>query len=216
VRFGWVNELEQAGWAVIAPDLPGHGSAPKHQEPHAYADLENDVFSLVEKSQNVVGVGFSLGARVVLGIEVDHPGTFQRIVIAGVGANLLSDYSTDAMAEAIESGHGELGGDPLARAILSAIRGPNNDALALAAFLKRPRRNRFAPSDFAAIRCPVLVVVGDNDPRAHPTEPLFEVLEKGSLLVVPGADHFGTMRSPDFLYTALDFIGSGREPSQRD
>lgn len=218
VRFGWITELEKSGWEVIAPDLTGHGDAPKPKDPEAYANLEEDTFSLVENCPKVAGVGFSLGARIVLGIEVNHPGTFERIVVGGVGANLLVSPPTGALADALESGGFEVEGDPLAFAMLKTMRSANNDPLALAAFLRRPGQRRFQLSDFATIRCPVLVVVGDEDRGALPPEPLLEALENATLLVLPGADHFGTMRSHTFLHSALDFLDSdqGRQGQNVD
>lgn len=203
-RNGWLDVLADTGRTVIAPDLLGHGASEKPHDPAAYAAMEDDVrASLV--AGPVDAVGFSLGARLVLTLESLQPGTFGRIVVGGIGANLFTDGDPEPMARAIESGAETL--DPLARAFVSVASTPPNDSKALAACLRRaaPRLGR---EELGRVRCPVLVVVGSADTLALPAEPLVEALPDARLVTIKGADHLGTMKGFGFLDAALGFLGA--------
>src|SRR5436305_9566708 len=65
---GWVDLLADAGRTTIEVDLLGHGNAPKPHDPAAYADLEARVAEALPADGEVDAIGFSLGARVLLGL----------------------------------------------------------------------------------------------------------------------------------------------------
>jgi len=203
-RTGWLGLLADAGREVIAPDLLGHGEAAKPHDPEAYRATEELAFSRLQGIAPVDAVGFSMGARVTLLIEADHPGTFGRIVVGGLGNNLFSPHDPEPAALAIE-GKGEAT-DPLVRAFASAASTPPNDPLALAACLRRAHR-KVSPDDLAAVRCPVLIVVGDRDSVVQPVEPLAKALVNSDIVTIPGVDHLGTMKGYNFLEAAFDFLG---------
>jgi pimeloyl-ACP methyl ester carboxylesterase len=203
-RNGWLDLLADAGRDVIAPDLLGHGEAPKPHDPAAYAFVGDLAYGELEGAGAVDAVGFSMGARVALLIEADHPGTFGRIVVGGLGSNLFAPRDPEPAALAIE-GKSEAT-DPLLRAFASAASTPPNDPNALAAFLRGGRRT-VSPEDLAGVRCPVLIVVGSKDVVAQPVEPLSTALESSQTVSIPGADHLGTMKGYGFLEAAFDFLG---------
>lgn len=203
-RNGWLDVLADTGRNVIAPDLLGHGASEKPHDPHAYAAMEDDVRAALGEGP-VDAVGFSMGARLVLTVEARQPGTFGRIVVGGIGANLFVDGDPEAMARAIETGGETL--DPLARAFVSVASTPPNDPKALAACLRRPTP-RLGREELGRVRCPVLVVVGSADTLALPAEPLVEALPDARLVTIKGADHLGTMKGFGFLDAALGFLGA--------
>jgi len=200
-RNGWLDILADTGRQVIAPDMLGHGDAPKPHDPAAYEAMEDNVAGLVDGVTDAVG--FSMGARLVLAIEAQRPGTFRRIVAGGVGANLFAvARNPSVVADALEGKAEVL--DPLSRAFVSVANTPPNDPLALAACLRRTQ----PPIDWSAIRCPVLVVVGDKDTIAVPPDQLLDSLPDARLQMVKGADHLGTMKGFGFLDAAIDFISA--------
>lgn len=201
---GWLDLLAEAGREVIAPDLLGHGDAAKPHDPAAYAAVEELAFAEIRGTDEVDAVGFSFGARVALLIEANHPGTFGRLVIGGLGGNLFSSQDPEPVALALE-GRAEAT-DPLVRAFVSASAAPPNDALALAACLRGGIRD-VTPEDLVTVRCPVLVVAGSEDVLVQPLEPLVEALENSDLAVIPGVDHLGTMKGYGFLEAAFGFLG---------
>ena len=204
-RNGWLDLLADTKRTVIAPDLLGHGTAEKPHDPRAYAAMEDDVRRVIADVGPVDAVGFSMGARLVLTLEAQQPGTFGRIVVGGIGANLFAAGDHEPMATAIESGADTL--DPLARAFVTVASTPPNDAVALAACLRRPAPP-LGPAELSRVRCPVLVVVGSADTLALPAEPLVEALPEATMVVVKGADHLGTMKGFGFLDAALGFLGA--------
>jgi len=203
-RNGWLDWLADAGREFIAPDLLGHGGADKPHDPAAYRAMEALAYSELDGVASVDAVGFSMGGRVALLIEVDHPGTFGKIVLGGLGGNLFAPPDPESAALAIE-GKAEAT-DPLIRAFASAASTPPNDALALAACLRGARRE-VAAEDLGSVKCPVLIVVGDEDTLVQPVDRLAEALENCTIVTIPGVDHLGTMKGYGFLEAAFDFLG---------
>ncbi|HVF31503.1 MAG TPA: alpha/beta hydrolase [Acidimicrobiales bacterium] len=203
---GWVDLLSDAGREVIGVDLLGHGEADKPHDPAAYANVADDIAAaLPDDGTPVQAVGFSMGARLLLEVASARPEAFERIVVAGIGAGVFAEGSSEALATAIEGGvvddaHGT------ARLFAQFAAGSGNDPAALAAFLRRESR----PLDrakLAGVTCPVLVVLGDRD-FAAPAAPLVEALPDATYVELKGVDHFATPKDFKFLDAALEFLGA--------
>jgi pimeloyl-ACP methyl ester carboxylesterase len=200
---GWLDLLRDTGRAVVAPDLPGHGTAPKPHDPTAYADLAKQVAAGLPDGP-LDGVGFSLGARTLLQIAIDEPGRFRRLVLAGVGANLFRRDGSGAIAAALR-GEGDTA-NPVARYFAGLAAHPDADPLALAALMER-EDDPLTAEAVAAVACPTLVVLGDAD-FAGPADPLVEALPDARLVTLARTDHFATPKSFAFIDAALDFLGA--------
>jgi pimeloyl-ACP methyl ester carboxylesterase len=200
---GWVDLLADAGREVVAVDLLGHGSSDKPHDPSAYLDLEADLAAKLPPT--VDAIGFSLGARTLLGVAVDDPGRFRTLVIAGVGENLFRDDRNDAIARAVEAGSADED-DIVGRLFADYAGGPGNDRAALAACLRRPG-GPMSPAVLEAVTCPVLVVLGDRD-FAGPAAPLVDALPDARLVTLKGCDHFATPKDFRFIDAALAFVGA--------
>jgi pimeloyl-ACP methyl ester carboxylesterase len=199
---GFSDLLADAGREVIGPDLLGHGKADKPHDPRAYADLEGDLERHLPSSGTIDAVGFSLGARVLLGVAARHPDRFGRIVVGGVGANLFRGGDPEPIARAVT---GDVDAEhPVARFFAAAAAGSGNDREALAACLRRPDSG-VGRDALARITCPVLVVLGDRD-FAGPADPLLEALPDARLVTLTRCDHFATPKDFRFLDAALDFL----------
>jgi pimeloyl-ACP methyl ester carboxylesterase len=198
---GWIDLLDDAGREVIAPDLLGHGEAPKPHDPEAYATLESDVAALLP-DRPVDAIAFSLGARIVLTLAAEDPGRFGRIVVAGVGANLFRQDGSGIIAQAVE-GTGDPA-NPVVQYFAGLAAQPGADRAALAACIRQPR----PPLDAATlgkVTCPVLVVLGDRD-FAGPADPLVEALPDATFRPLRGVDHFATPKNLGFVDAALGFL----------
>jgi pimeloyl-ACP methyl ester carboxylesterase len=208
-RYGWIDAFEQRGRRVLAPDLPGHGLAEKPTDPEDYGMIEDEVYAHAKPLGPVDAVGFSLGARLLLSIEAEHPGTFSRLVIGGIGSNVFNFRSPELLASAIEHRDSDRApNSPMAEAfVVGAYRSSNNPE-ALAAFLRRPLRQRIGVEELDGVTCPVLVVVGESDTMVHPVTKLTEHLSDVRVVTVPLADHLDTMRSPLFLEASLEFLSA--------
>jgi len=199
---GWADLLADAGRDVLPLDLLGHGRAERPHDPSAYARLEDDVSGALPPEGQVDAVGFSLGARLLLGVASRQPGRFGRIVVGGVGENLFRRADPESVARALEGDLDET--NAIARLFVQFAAGSGNDPKALAACLRRPEQPLTA-GQLAAVACPVLVVLGDKD-FAGPADPLVDALPDARLVTLRGVDHFATPRHFGFLDAALEFL----------
>ena len=203
VGNGWAALLEDADRTVIGIDLLGHGTAEKPVEPDDYRNLEQLVLNVLPP-EPVDGIGFSMGAQVLLWLAAHHPDRFGRLVVSGIGRNLFeSDVERRSkLVEAVRTG---VSVTPELRYFAQLPESPGADRTALVAFLERPDRRELTAELLATVTLPVLVVIGGND-LAGPADPLVDALPDASLVVLPGVDHFATPKNFSFIEAALDFL----------
>jgi pimeloyl-ACP methyl ester carboxylesterase len=201
---GWLDLLADSGRPVLPIDLLGHGEADKPHDPAAYDAMESLVAAQLP-DEPVDAIGFSLGARVLLTIACDEPHRFSRLVLTGVGANLLRSDGSDIILRAIE-GDGDPT-NPVVQYFTGLAQQPGVDRQALAACL-RSARPPLTPERLAAVQLPVLVVIGDKD-FAGPGEPLADALPQAELVTLRNVDHFATPKDFGAIDAALDFLGAG-------
>ena len=200
---GIIELLTDAGREVIAWDLPGHGSAEKHHDPDAYADMEQHLVARLPEGQ-VDGVGFSMGARTLLCMAAIAPAKFGKLVVSGVGRNLFE--RDEEQAERIAKGvQGVADDDDVhAQTFARYAAEPDQDGVALAAFLRR-KHHPLGEQEFAEITHPVRVVLGTED-FAGPAEPLLNVLADASYSELRGCDHFATPKNFGFIDAVLEHL----------
>ena len=202
---GWLDILQDTGRTALAPDLLGHATADRPTDPAAYDRLEEELLERLP-TEPIDGIGFSLGARTLLVCAGAHPERFHSLVVAGVGANLFDhDGSSSRIADAIE-GRADLD-DPTLRYFATLSEAPDQDPVALAALMRRPKPTPLTDAALARIECPVLVVLGDAD-FAGPAEPLLNRLPDARLVTLRGVDHFATPKNFGFIDAVLEFLGS--------
>lgn len=210
-RSGFTMLLADAGRPVIGVDLLGHGTAPKPHDPDAYANLADRVFEAIDEHAGadavVDAIGFSLGSMTLIGAALTAPGRFRRLVLSGVGHNVFERDEPTEIIAAIEAGGDDhdTGADNRARLFAQYAHRPENDPVALAAIMKRKRAEPLTPADLAAITCPVLVAVGDDD-FVLPADPLVDALPNATFASLRRTDHFATPKSFDFFDAALEFL----------
>jgi pimeloyl-ACP methyl ester carboxylesterase len=198
---GWLDVLADTGRTVLAPDLLGHGTAPKPHDPDAYRDLAGPVAEILPDAP-VDAVGFSLGSRTLLQLAVQDASRFRRLVVSGVGANLFRSDRSSAIARAMR---GEADpADPVARYFAGLAAHPDADPEALAALMEAESAPLTA-DDLAAVTCATLVVLGEND-FAGPADPLVDALPDARLVTLPRTDHFATPKAFRFMDAVLDFL----------
>ncbi len=200
---GWLDLLADAGRRPRPIDLLGHGTAAKPHDPVAYDAMEQLVLAQLPP-EPVDGIGFSLGARVLLSLASEVPERFERLVLAGVGANLLRSDGSDLVLRAIQ-GEGDPA-NPVVAYFAGLAQHPDVDPLALAACL-RSSRPALSPERLARVTMPVLVIIGDQD-FAGPGEPLVDLLPQGKLVTLRNIDHFATPKDFGCIDAALTFLGA--------
>jgi len=200
---GWIDIVGDMGRTVIAPDLLGHGSSAKPHDPEAYREL-GPLVAAELPAEPVDAVAFSLGARILLGLAIEDPSRFRRLVVAGAGANLLREGSGDNLIQQALRGEVDRT-NPVARYFAALADDPESDPLALAALLDH-HQGPLDPDDLAKVTCPTLVVIGEND-FAGPGDPLVDALPDARLVVLPRTDHFATPKDFRFMDATIDFLG---------
>jgi pimeloyl-ACP methyl ester carboxylesterase len=200
---GWLDLLADVGCTPLPLDLLGHGTADKPHDPEAYVEMEALVAAQLPDGP-VAAIGFSLGARVLLTLATEQPTRFSRLVLTGVGANLLRSEGSDVVLRAIE-GHGDPT-NPVVQYFAGLAQHPEVDREALAACLRSPRPT-LTPERLARVAIPVLVILGDKD-FAGPGEPLVDALPDATLVTLRNVDHFATPKDFGCIDAALDFLGA--------
>ena len=189
----WTQTLARDGRRVVALDNRGHGESEKFYDPKAYSLIEmgRDVLDLMDHlgiAQADV-MGYSMGARITSFLAANHPGRLRSAIFGGLGMRLLmSDPHYLTIAAAMEAPSLAELTDPMQRTFRAFAEQTKSDLAALAACM-RGTRELLTAGDAAAIRVPVLVAAGTNDPLARDYRDLAELIPGAEILEIPGRDH---------------------------
>ncbi len=208
---GWFDLVSEGGRRAVGIDLLGHGSAPKPHEPEAYAALTDLVIDKLPVAadgstlRQIDIVGYSLGARTALEIAIRHPDLVRRLVLGGVGENLVGSGG--------HPGDGDIdpdtGTDNVGYRFQGLMSSDDNDADALTALMEWRSGIRdadvFTPEALATVKASCLLVIGDEDFVGRP-EPLADLLPDVDTVILPGVDHFSLPKQFAFIDAALEFL----------
>ncbi|MNC09957.1 2-succinyl-6-hydroxy-2,4-cyclohexadiene-1-carboxylate synthase [compost metagenome] len=205
---GWIDLLRNAGFDPVGIDLPGHGDALRSHDPARYADLASEVIAQLPDDQVLLGVGYSLGCKVLLEIEARQPGRFAALVLGGLGGNVYAPEALGAVvAQCLEDGIPE-DSPPVAKMLARYGVSAGNDPLAIAACLRRKPNPVLTPERLRAVECPVLLVSGDADTVAYPVDLLADSITRSSVQILSGVDHLHLPENKDFMAAALRFLAA--------
>jgi len=203
----WQETFTQAEFRVVGVDCRGHGHSDKPHDEAAYGvDLmAGDVVRLLDELDidSAAYIGYSMGARIGLEVVLDSPQRVTRAVLGGIGAAGAIN-SAGAIARALRIG--EPTADPVAQMFYRfASSRPVNDLEALAACIVglKPDADR---SRLAAIKTPILIVVGANDQIARRAPELVELIPTARLVTIPGRDHMSAVPAREFKQAAVEFL----------
>ena len=176
--------LAHHGFAVIAPDLPGHGRSPgtARTRVEALADWAADLLGALGREQAFVA-GHSLGSLVALDLAMRHPGRVAALALVGVSvpmpvgdAFLAAARDDDPAALEMQATwglarHSQLATSPVPGLVL---HGANRRLMGRAApgvqYAGLSACHAYAPGPEAirAIAVPTLVVAGRRDGMTPP------------------------------------------------
>jgi pimeloyl-ACP methyl ester carboxylesterase len=202
----WQETLTEAGFRTIGLDCRGHGESDKPHEKSAYAArlMAGDVRNLLDHLgiERADYLGFSMGARIGLQVVLDHPGRVGKAVLAGLGTKGAIDKAP-AIARALRGGAPENSVAASFYRFASGHRGSDLEALACCIEGLEPDFNH---AELAAIKTPILIVIGDQDELVSGAHELVEQIPTARLVTVPGRDHLGTVPAREFKQAALEFL----------
>lgn len=215
-------------YRVIILDCRGHGESDKPAGPYSIPLFARDVIALLE-ALGVEGahlLGISMGGQIALQIALDAPGqvtslvlvnTFARLIVQGLAAHLrllqrrllMPLLSMEKIGEIIA---GTLFPRPEQRELfeLARERWVQNDKPAYLASTRAALAFDVA-ARLGEIRCPTLIVAGENDPTVSMSHK--EALQQGilgsQLVVVKDSGHATPLDQPEeFNRIVLEFLAS--------
>jgi len=208
---GWIAALSEQ-YRVIAPDVRGHGLSDKPRAPAAYgyASMGADVTRLMEHLgiERAILMGYSMGASIAIELMLSHPDRFRAIVLGGIAYDdgLEDKADRDAIAAAYRAAEPATIKSPLAKAYRRFAESMPNDLEALAALIDAERAP-FDPARLAAVRMPVLIVVGTDDNAIGKPQPLAGMIPGAQLVMLEGCDHMTAPADRRFKKAVLEFLG---------
>jgi pimeloyl-ACP methyl ester carboxylesterase len=206
----WVNTLADAGFRVVTFDNRGHGRSAKLYDPTAYPApvMAEDAYRLLTHLELALAavVGYSMGARIAAFLAIGHPALVSRVVLAGLAGNMISGLDgAEEIAKALEAENVEAAGTAEERRFRLFAEQTGSDLRALAACM-RSTRQRIGVEELAMIKCPVLVVAGEDDTMAGPIAPLVNALANGRGMTIAGRNHMSTVGDRRFKSAVLEFL----------
>ena len=215
-------------YRVIAFDLRGHGKSGKPYDATAYGEaMADDVVRLLDHLQvrRAHVIGYSLGAMIAGRLATGHP---ERLLSVAYVAQTPMRQITPEFERFADESVKELEGDVPFRSLALALQPPGakplaneeirkmvaplaaaNDVKALAALWHGYRGLLTPDSALAAIRVPMIVLIGSEDLNASNVPELVKAHPQIRTVVVQGAQHGGergVMRRPEFMAALREFL----------
>ena len=211
----WGQALEAVKRRIIAPDLPGHGSASTSIDPADYADLAGQIRATLPPGSLDV-IGHSLGAKIALKLASEAPEKFRRVVAIGVGNNLFArEASGEAVARALETG--DLADAPAGvRGLVTYSQSSGSNPKSLAAILRRPPNPVISAQQLRVIGARTLLINGSADRIAQPDAHLRAALPGLTYVLLQGLTHLQLVSAEAVRHIAtrfLDLIDERDSPS---
>lgn len=174
-------------YRCVVPDLRGHGRSEFREGAVSFEAMREDLRALIERER--MGqphlIGFSMGAELMLSLELAHPGTARSLVLIGAATGCPPERAGAVFSDPpqwpklLRSLHLEQHGPEHWRTLIRLIAG---------AWQERPE----PPAErFGALGCPVLVIQGEDEVpyKRRQARELVAAAPDARLEVLAGADH---------------------------
>ena len=215
-------------YQILAFDTRGHGASEATRGAYSLELLADDLFSLLKEKK--IGeahfCGLSMGGMIGQTFALKYPRVFQTLTLADTTSRYPAEAAA-AWAERIKTAESK-GMEPLAQPTLERwFTEPfrKKNAAAVDAIRKLivatpvagyvgcshaiPKINLTAR--LKEIKCPILVIVGDQDPGTPPAmaREIHDNAPGSKLVVLPQAAHLANIEQPERFTRALrDFLSS--------
>ena len=216
-------------YRVLRYDVRGHGGSEMPPGPYTLEQMAGDLFDLLDALgiMETHFVGVSMGGLIGMTAALTRPSRITSLVLcdttACYGPGVRPMWEDRIRVAESEGMTAALVDRTIAIWFTEAFRTRRPDAVErIAAMLRKSDPRGYAAAIRAigfvdltarigAIRCPALVVVGDQDPGTPPAmaRVIHERIVGSELLILPGAMHCAVVEDSDrFLTALLDFLGA--------
>jgi 3-oxoadipate enol-lactonase len=216
-------------YRVLRYDVRGHGDSEIPAGPYTLDQMADDLFALLDSLgiEQTHFVGVSMGGLIGMTAALAHPGRIQSLALcdttACYGPGVRPMWEDRIRVAETEGMTAALVDRTMAIWFTDAFRARQPDAVErIAAMLRKSDPRGYAAAIRAigfvdlterihAIRCPALVVVGEQDPGTPPAmaRVIHERIAGSELLVIPGAMHCAVVEDSEcFLPALLEFLAT--------
>jgi pimeloyl-ACP methyl ester carboxylesterase len=215
--FGKVLPRLARSRQVIGVDLQAHGRTADIDRPLSLEQMADDVAALLQhlKLESADLFGYSMGAAVALHVGIRHPQVVRKLVFASATYNLAGVHP------GLMEGLGEMTpemmfGSPWHDEYLRIAPDPGHFATLFAKKTQMDREIKDVPAEtVAAIKAPILIVIGDSDlVRPEHAVEMFRLLGGGvfgdmvplpdsQLAILPGTTHVTLLGRADWLVSMV-------------
>lgn len=217
-------------YRVLRYDVRGHGGSEVPPGPYTLEQMAGDLFELLDNLGIVEThfVGVSMGGLIGMTAALTRPSRITSLVLcdttACYGPSVRPMWEDRIRVAESEGMTATLVDRTMAIWFTEAFRTRRPDTLnRIAVMLRKTDPRGYAAAIRAigfvdlteridAIRCPALVVVGEQDPGTPPAMAriIHERIAGSKLLILPGAMHCAVVEDADrFLTALLDFLPAG-------
>jgi pimeloyl-ACP methyl ester carboxylesterase len=209
---GWYKTLTPH-YRVIALDCRGHGQSDKPHDLAAYSGraMEDDVIRLMDHLgiKRALLMGYSMGARISMGLLAHHPSRFRAVVLGGIGAGagVTDTPSRDGIVQALLSEDKAQVKEPRGKLFREFAEANRNDLKALAACMGA-ERELVNSNEFTSNSVPVLVVAGTKDDLVGEPEDLANMIPMAQLLKLEGRDHLNAPGDKRYHHAVSGFFAA--------
>lgn len=217
------------GWSVLAPDLPGHGLS-GGELLDSIEEMASWVGELIEAAgfETAAVIGHSMGSLIALELAGSQPERVTKLVLTGTSAAMRVHDALQSAADANERQAHEmvigwsltqqsaLGGHPTpglwmhGQALQTSLNAGDE---VLANDLRACHNYDRALASAAAVQCPVLVVVAQEDRMTAPagaTKLVAALDDRATVSEIENAGHALMLERPDAVLDAfIEFLGVG-------
>ena len=226
----WDEEARRLSqrYRVLRFDTRGHGASSAPAGAYSLDMLADDLHGVLQALgvQATHFVGLSLGGMIGQTYALKSPGTFKSLVLCDTTSRYPEDWM-GPWAERVRTAE-TLGLEPLveptmARFFSEAFRNTHPSVVDKTAATMRATRvlgylgcchaisKLNLTSRLKEIRCPTLIVVGEQDPATPVTmsEEIHQAMPGSRLAVIPSAAHLANVEQPDAINQLIeDFLNT--------
>lgn len=210
VAPGWVKELSQAGYRVIALDNRGHGRSTKSYDEADYQTLAmaGDGVALLDhlNIDRAHIFGYSMGARISAQLAISYPEWVGALILGGLGYGMIDGVGDwDPIADALLADDPATIEHPRGKMFRSFADQTKSDRQALAACIVTSRE-LITQEKVSSISRPTLIGIGTKDDIAGSGQKLARLIADAEAFDIEGRDHMLAVGDRSWKAKVLEFL----------